>query len=268
MHKTLIYTILFLLACHSSIKYPPGGYDYPEVVADKDTNFYYYPVKNILSRRDSFYDSYMHLFFRAVDEPNISLKPLPVTVFRFLFNSYPKGNHTITLTEDEITVKDIRDNDSLLSSEPDTLLLTPTERLQVKILNRDFPIDEKKPLRRPLRQRYLDSMGQVYPRLYDPAYFHYLLDKESGTRLFHHYSYTTIKKQITKATFARLVQQIDTSGYWTLPPHPPNPNNGAFDAAGFVLEANTRYKYNIVEGCLCGGARSRGSKTENPPQTP
>ena len=50
---TFIVLILFLSACSNSIQYPDGGYDYPKRVADKDTDFYYYPVKDIMPKGDS-----------------------------------------------------------------------------------------------------------------------------------------------------------------------------------------------------------------------
>ena len=48
---TFIVLILLLTAYSDSIKYPEGGYDYPKHVADKDTNFYYYPLKPIMLKR-------------------------------------------------------------------------------------------------------------------------------------------------------------------------------------------------------------------------
>jgi hypothetical protein len=250
MRGSLPCLLLLLAACHSRITYPPGGYAYPGHVADKDTNFYYYPVKDVLPRRDSFYDSYRYLFYKSVNEPNLSLKPLPSPVYRFWYSGFEKGNYMISLTQNEITVKKIRNNDSIVASHRDTCRLTPLERLHVKILDKDFPIDEKNPHRSPRHHAWLDSMGRVYPQLYDPVYYRSILQKENENRA--NFSYTIRKINITAETFARLVHQIDTSGYWKFPPKPAIPEAG-FDASGFVLEANTSEKYNMVEGCFCGG---------------
>ena len=256
MKKLPLYLILLLASCTSRAKFPPGGYDYPKHVADKDTNLYYYPTKNIQSRRDSFYDAYMYMFYKAMDEPNLSLKPLPAPVFRFLYEGYINPNHYIfTLTQNEITVKKLYNYDSSrISSFPDTNRLTPLERLHIKILDRDFPIDKKSPHRSPRRQAWLDSMGRVYPQLCDPAYYASLGEKE-GMFVYHHYNYTVKTVKITPETFHRLVEQINASGYWQFPPKTPPDDEkfDVFDAAGYILEANTPQKYNMVEGCLCGG---------------
>jgi hypothetical protein len=42
----LIYTTLIFLSCNTSVKYPPGGYDYPEAIAGSDTDYYHYPIRN------------------------------------------------------------------------------------------------------------------------------------------------------------------------------------------------------------------------------
>jgi hypothetical protein len=60
----IIIFILFVTACNNSIKYPDGGYDYPKYVSEKDTNFYNYPLKDIMSKNDSLRYSTHYLFYK------------------------------------------------------------------------------------------------------------------------------------------------------------------------------------------------------------
>jgi hypothetical protein len=249
MPKGLIYITLFLLACHSSVKYPPGGYDYPEVVADKDTNFYYCPLKKILSRSDSFRETYTYKYYRQFDEPNLSLRPMPAAIFRFVYSPALGSPVIITLTQNEIIVKKaVPRNDSGLQIFPDTNLLTPIERRHIALLDRNFPIDEKRH-RSPRRQHYVDSMGRLYPQLYDVAYYSLLRDKEYANTVYY-YTYTTKKIKLSPTRFEQLVRQINASGYWQLPLSLPCKEYG-FDGMGFSLEANTPVKYNLVGDGSC-----------------
>src|ERR1700754_5018778 len=67
--------IIFLVACHPATHYPPGGYDYPKHFSTRDTNYYYYPIRNKVSRLDSIYNSWVYFTYRSIDEPNLSLAP-------------------------------------------------------------------------------------------------------------------------------------------------------------------------------------------------
>jgi hypothetical protein len=195
----------------------------------------------------------MYLFFKGMDEPNLSLKPLLTPTFRFVYEGYIYPYcYTITLTEKEITVKKLPNADtSRHPVQPDTNRLTPQERFFVKILDRDFPIDHINPHR--LRRRnYLDSLGKRYPQLLDPTYYANLIKKE-GLVKYRHYNYAYKEVGITPETYRNLIESIDTSGFWQFPPRlpPESQEIDVFDAAGFILEANTPDKYNMVEGCFC-----------------
>jgi hypothetical protein len=231
-----------------------GGYPYPDHIANRDSNLYFYPVKDRQSMRDSFYDSYMYLFFKGMDEPNMSLKPTSTPTYRFVYEGYANPNdYIITLSEKEIVVKKLSkvDSDRQIIY-PDTNRLTPQERFFVKILDEDFPINKPNPhhLR---HRRKLDSVDRLYPQLLDPSYYNSLMEKE-GLLTYRHFQYTLKKIPITPETYKSLVKTIDTSGYWQFPPKLPPENHiiDVFDAAGFILEANSSQKYNMVEGCFCG----------------
>ena len=49
----LFISSLAIISCNDDeIIYPDGGYDYPKYVEVKDTTFYFYPLKDILSTKD------------------------------------------------------------------------------------------------------------------------------------------------------------------------------------------------------------------------
>src|SRR5258705_12169650 len=90
LRRACLYIILLLASCHSTeIKYPPGGDSYPESFSDKDTNFYYYPLKGRDSRKDSFYDADDFLIFQTFREPNLSIRPQPSATFRLTYTNVP-----------------------------------------------------------------------------------------------------------------------------------------------------------------------------------
>jgi hypothetical protein len=144
MPKPLIYITLFLFACNSSVKYPPGGYDYPEVVADKDTNFYHYPAKDKYSRKDSFREAYEYLFFRQFDEPNLSIRPFLDPVFRLTYGGPMTLTCIITLTPKEIILKKgVANPDFDTNNYPDTNRLAPLQRWQLRILGANYPLPNR-----------------------------------------------------------------------------------------------------------------------------
>jgi hypothetical protein len=240
---------LLLTACHSRIAYPPGGYPYPEQVADKDTSFYYYPIRNKFPRLDSFRDAMVYESYRALDEPNLSLRPMPTDVFRFTYGTALGGGTTlVSLTPNEITVKIGKLTDEYLNL-PDTGRLTPLERRLVHLLDRNYPLDDTSRHHSLPRQHYLDSMGRLYPQLYDPAYYLALEAKE-----YKHskpiYTYTSKKIPITTATFDHLVKGFNDAGYWHLPHELPC-QFPPMDGWGYSLEANTARQYNYVVAGSC-----------------
>ncbi len=103
----ILWAFLLFTACQPQpgIQYPPGGYDYPVAVSGRDTNFYFYPIRNKFSRRDSFYTSLEYIIHKAFDEPNLSLRPMPVETFRLYYSTAFRYCVFITLTKNWLTVK-------------------------------------------------------------------------------------------------------------------------------------------------------------------
>jgi len=249
MRRSLPCLLLLLTACHSRIAYPPGGYPYPEHVTGKDTNFYFYPIRNKIPRLDSFRDAMVYESYRAVEEPNLSLRPMPTDVFRFNYGTALGGSSTfISLTRKEITVKIGIPTEEYLNL-PDTGRLTPLERRLVHLLDWSYPLDDTSRHHSVWRQRYLDSMGRLYPQLYDPAYYLALETKEYK-HLKPIFTYTSKKIPITTATFDHLVKGFNEAGYWHLPHEMPC-QFPTLDGWGYSLEANTAHQYNYVVAGSC-----------------
>jgi hypothetical protein len=126
--------------------------------------------------------------------------------------------------------------------EPDTTLLTPLERQLKNILDHNYPIDDTA-IHSTRKQHRLDSLGSLYPQLYNPAYYDSLVRKGSANAK-PAFTYTTKKISITQSDYRRLVTAINTSGYWQLPHR--LPREEVTDGYGYILEANTVKKYNFV----------------------
>jgi hypothetical protein len=240
LHKALALVVL-LTACHSSIRYPAGGYDYPSHVADKDSNFYFYPIKNKESRLDSFAHSFYYRFYWEFGEPNLSMHSQPATVLRLTRQSLGGFPVIITLYENEVIIKQGRPGKGF-SQHSYTNRLTAIEKMHFKVLQWYFPIEDGEHSLK--KKYYLDSLGTVYPQLHDPGYYSNLLQKAFPYKspIF---AYTERRIPISRSVFDTVVTLINNSGFWQQPVHirsKHEPN----DDLGFLLEANTAQKYNVV----------------------
>ncbi len=240
--------------CKAQIKYPEGGFAYPEHIADSDTNRYHYPLRDTTSKRDAFYERYEYLFYQPFNEPNLSLRPQSQEVFRFIYSGAFGNSIIINLTENSIVIK--KGNPASLYSE-DTSRLSAIENLHLRILRRYFPVDDTTG-KNPRRRHYLDSIVRIYPQLLNPAYYHQLYEKVmvKSNDPFH---YKETKIPITEKQYTSVVEQINASGFWTMPHHntceyPPS------DCGGFELEANTKTKYQTVGKTDCPDDTTRFNK--------
>ena len=231
--------------CKAQTKYPEGGFAYPEHIADSDTIWYHYPLKDNTSKRELFAEKYEYLFYQPFNEPNLSLRPQPQEVFRFIYSGAFGNSIIINLTENSIVIK--KGNPAFLYSE-DTSHLSAIENLHLRILKRRFPLDDTTGKSFPVR-KYLDSITKIYPQLLDPTYYHQLNEKVTvkSNDPFH---YEETKIPITEKQYTSVVEHINTSGFWTMPRHntcedPPT------DGGGFELEANTKIRYQIVGKTDC-----------------
>lgn len=241
-----LFFLIVLIACNTGIKYPDGGYDYPKHVADKDTNFYYYPIKDKEPRNDSFLDARSYTFFRPFNEPNLSIKPQPIETFRLTYSTVFGEAIIINLNKEGIIIKQgdpsglYENNDSSLSA---------IEKFHLNILRKWFPLDDTIHNQKPYRRRYIDSLIKLYPRLLDVAYYKELSEKTYKIKE-KKFVYPEHTISLTKDQYQSIIQQINASGYWSLPyevkcDYPP------YDGYRFTLEANTKRKYNVVTASAC-----------------
>jgi hypothetical protein len=240
----LLLTTIYFVSCQTQPHYPDGGFNYPDHVADSDTILYYYQLKDFQSERDNFRARYYYLFYRAFNEPNLSLRPQPKETFRLTYQTAFGDAVIVAFNEDSLIVK--KGNPANLYDE-DTTRLSTIEKLHVKILDKRFPVDTENS--RPHVKRYLDSMVRLYPQLLDPAYYHQLYNKRlvsTGEQ----FSPLVNEIPLTKKQYRSLVQEINASGFWSMP-YETKCKESSTDGYGFTLEANTSTKYKVVnvQGC-------------------
>lgn len=243
--KITSLTILFLslFSCKNSLKFPEGGYNYPNYVNKKDSGFLCLPLIDFFTKKDSFLIGFegKHIL-QSFDEPNLSLCSRGKTIFRLIDGSSFIDSFTIiTLTENKIIVK------RKIHGFPypvggDTSKLSELEKLHYRILNFNFPIDQSRLEKR--KPEYADSLTKIYPQLLDANYYEYLITKSniSGNEKF---EYSTKVIPISNNTFLHLIDLINSSEYWSLPHHI-KCKNETTDGDGFILEANTPQQYKIV----------------------
>ena len=155
------------------------------------------------------------------------------------------GNSVIIiLTEDQILVK--KGSPSILYRE-DTSRLTNIEKFHLNLLKRRFPIDTIG--KNPFVKHHLDSLTKLYPQLLDPTYYHKLYDK-TISRNSQKFTYPVTKINLAKQQYDSLVEQINSSGFWTMN-YRIDCQDPPMDGGCFTLEANTKKKYKIVSvgGC-------------------
>lgn len=243
-----VILLLFCFGCNSGIHYPEGGYDYPESIKADDTNFYYLPVRDSFSRRDSFFTIwYVKHFYLFFDEPNLSREYKGEDIFR-LSHEYALGGSTIiTLKRDSIIVKErVSDFNYII----DTNKLDKIEKVHYNLLQRRFSLYSVEYSF--FQKRRIDSLLKLYPQLLDTKYYYSLFKKAEGRIDTIKMKYSVKRIAISHAQYSVLVNAINNSGYWKLPAQveceaPPN------DGGGYILEATTKKKYNYVGVTSCPG---------------
>ena len=239
----LFFAFFFLNGCETNnqIVYPEGGYNYPKNVTANDTNFYFYALKNIEPKKDSFQDAHGYLFYRPFNEPNLSIRPLPKETFRLTYSEALGGATVITFNDSIMTVKE---GDPQVLYDDDTTRFTEIEKYHFRLLRRRFPIDTTG--KESWLKKYLDSITKIYPQLLDPNYYAMLYQKSfKRNEIKFDYKMKTIR--LSKAKFNSLVQQINSSGFWNYS-YSLDCEDYANDGSSIILEANTKNKYQIV--CL------------------
>jgi hypothetical protein len=234
--------VLSFAACNNSIKYPDGGYDYPKHVADKDTNFYFLPLKDRMPKRDSLRYTASYLLFKQFNEPNLGLRPLAHDEFRLQYSAALGGFYIITVTKNSIHIKkEIYHDEELF----DDNRLTQTEQIFLNLIRYNYPYNNL----RNYRKKYIDSLKIANPKVLTPDYFVYLVKKEFKY-IDPQKIYTTTTIKITDKDFNHLVETINKSGYWKMS-YNIKCEDYPTDGFGYGLEANTKHKYNFVTSGSC-----------------
>lgn len=248
----IIFIALLLSACSSdrtkNIQYPEGGYEYPRRVGEKDISHYFYPIKDILSTKDSFgFATYSETLFLSFNEPNISLKPSKNPFFRLIY--FPGGTSYIallTLQENTIIVKETLTGYAL--PYPEDEKLDSLEKEHYQLLERRYPINEY--VGESWRKKYLDSLTNLYPQLLDANYYKGLINKMStfGEEKF---TYRTREINLTNEKYLYFVTKINQSGFWKMKPIVEKCIGAVTHSSAITLEAATPYKYNSVTYMDC-----------------
>jgi hypothetical protein len=253
--KCFFFTSLSIFfSCNNNIQYPDGGYDYPAHVDDKDTNFYYYPLKDKLSRKDSFENADDYRTYQTFHEPNISLKPAITETIRFFYTGWGELPLLITITKNTIIVKRGYPGYDYVYDETK---LSDLEKKHLRILQRDFPLEKVSTDNR--RKKYIDSMAKLYPQLFDVNYYESLIKKRTILKKIP-FTYTEKKKSITNTQFDNLIKMINSSDYWQLP-FEIECKETITEGSAYQLEVSTQNKYNIVRGFACPDDTSKFVKT-------
>jgi hypothetical protein len=245
----ILSAAVFASCGEEPIRYPEGGYEYVDNISKEDSSFWYLPAKDSMPSDDSFVVAYYSpTLSKAFDEPNISLGPASSEIFRFYFSGLGGEEIIIKLTRNEMVVKK-RKTGQLYNY--DRSQLTDQEFFHLELLDRSFPIQNRN--HSPRRQKYLDSLAKIYPQLLDAKYYARLYDKISRPDSIP-FTFSSDKYRIATSTFKNWVDSLNASGYWTFPyDHQCEGKGTATHMAGYLLEANTPYKYNIVRNhtCVC-----------------
>jgi hypothetical protein len=245
---SMVFVCLLITGRYGNVEinYPKGGYDYPKNINSTDMNHYSYPIRNLMGTRDSFYSCYYgHYWGMAYKEPNISIKPQDEDMFRLIYETAFGGDVIFILTKNEIIVKQPKKGSPY--PEYDSTKLTAIQRDHYQLLKLRFPLEPG--------YKRIDSLLKLYPKLNDPAYYRYLLDKSEILKK-DTFTYAMKRVSVSRSLYLKLVRLMNASGYWELP-YKINCDAGVADGYGFILEANTRSKYNYVGASSCPGDISK-----------
>ena len=239
--------MVLVTSCNQrEIFYPEGGYPYPQDISTVDTNDFAYPLKDLVSSKDSFRSAYISRYWgRGYNEPNLSIKPLETTVFRLLYFAAFQQELIISITESEIVIKESKKGTPYGTY--DSTKLSEVERSNLQLLEWNFPLQDIRS--ESPRKKRADSLITKYPELLNPSYYKYLKDKSTTFKPF---VYTTKRIKISKNKFNKIIILINHSGYWKLP-HKIECEAVVLDGYGIMLEANTARYYNNVNLSSCPG---------------
>jgi hypothetical protein len=244
-----IITIVFAIAgCKPSVTFPEGGYNYPTKISSGDSSFYWVPIRDSVSSFDSLRMIMSDgQIFKSFHEPNLSLRPMPEPVFRLSYAVMGVDLYIVSLMPDKMVVKEWKSGYSFPRT--NTEKLTPEERQYYYYFQRYYPWHKPELYADTSKRGYGKILLARYPQLNDINYYIHLRKKSQdwGDEKF---VFTTRVIRISDKIYARLVERINKSGFWTLPwknfcePMP-------MDGDGYMLEANTPKHFKVVVSSNC-----------------
>jgi uncharacterized CHY-type Zn-finger protein len=254
--RLLLWSIILnaCWACEPAVKYPAGGYSYPEAIDKRDSNFHYYPLKDVMTLKDSFNNVFGAWYHAAFDEPNLSLKGRDKEVFRLIYGDFEIKPLIIILTDGKLIVK--TGNSQHTVEAYDMARLTKREQQHFELLQSWFPLDDT--ARRHPVQKYLDSTAGADPELLDPGYYMALIKKSIPPNK-EPFTYSTKIIPLSKAAYSGFIDDINQSGYWKLP-YFIKCNEAVTGGSVYSLEANTKHQYNMVWKHICPNDTSKFTK--------
>jgi len=213
-----------------------NAYNYPNLQNKKDTDILFYPIKDSVSQRDSFFDvTYGMNYLKKLGEQNLSLRFVGTETFRFIHD--PQVN--ITFNKNEMVIKTFKSGD--LSPVLNTKKLDSLEAGEYRFFEKYF-FRNKEHLS-PAREKYYDSMVylhpellsiQLYKQLYDKA-----LDYDSAK-----FEFETKVIKLSSGQYCDLIDSLNKTDFWRLPWKVEYPDE-VMDGGGYCFEANTKDKYKI-----------------------
>ena len=265
MKSTLLIFSAFMISVisctdHTStnISFPDGGYKYLPLVSSKDSSNYKYPLKEIISRRDSFnYSLWEDYFYKSFKEPNLSLSAPQKPVFRFVFSfGYSALTTIVSLYEDRIVIKEVETGYPYLDTDRDKL--DSLEQKNYKLLRNYFPLDSYSENDRVKRK--IDSMISNYPQLLNVDYY-YHLTKKTVVADEKPFKYNEREIKISNERYGYFVNKINKSGYWQLTPIIDDCKDMIHPDI-FIVEAATKNQYNFVRFVACLNKNSKSYQLE------
>ncbi|QEC68690.1 hypothetical protein FRZ67_15765 [Panacibacter ginsenosidivorans] len=225
-----------------------NAYNYPDLQNRKDTDILFYPIKDSVSQRDSFFDvTYGMNYLKKLNEQNLSLRFVGMETFRFIHD--PQVN--ITFNKNEMIIKTFKSGNisPVLNQRKLDSFEAGEYRFFKKFYFRDIGTLS------PAQKEYYDSMIKVHPellsiqlykKLYDIA-----LDYDSAK-----FEYETKVIKLSSKQYCSLVDSLNKTDFWKLPWKIEAPDV-TMDGGGYCFEANTKNKYKIF---LCYRSRSDNIK--------
>ncbi|MES1221243.1 MAG: hypothetical protein ABUT20_37425 [Bacteroidota bacterium] len=224
-----------------AVNFPEGGYAYPSVVTSKDSAFFWYPVKDLISKQDSILLVYSgRNLYESFNEPNLSLRPGKEITFRLISGGPP--SIVIIVTESELIIKEGKTGSIFPYTNEEKL--TEGESTDLNLLRYNYPLKKKNTEHSAWKNKWLDSLVAAKPELLTASYYLSLLEK-SKTFPEEKFTYQTRRISIPVETFKKIADTLAASGYWSQSYQVPC-NSHPTDGSSYVLEANTPKKYNIV----------------------